>query len=381
MRLLEQAGRPVGVIERAPGGDRFRTISEEWHAFRRRAGRFGWVLGFWRPYEAEPELRYHPRSVLPGGRLVLAGGPGYHVRGSLLRADWRMTARLRGQIGRIAFRTDDRVADHTKNFRFGDQAAQRTAVARGDARRQRGDPHRRSEVRLHPGPAHAAVVNETKRRSTATSPRRVRAPLRLVRVDEWGPASASRSVLKSAAAAGLLLLGLSFVPDAQALTRCAYSGAPTNLLTVTTTGEVAEGVIERLGEQIVVGEGRPRPCSGGVPTVLNTDRIRVVMRGLAVGVALRLGGGPFAPGATPEAEGASEIEIEFSGRTTSGSVVGTPRADEFHWAPAGAQPGVNLNPGSANDQDADVTITGSPLTALTARGAAGNDTIIPAPMR
>lgn len=184
-------------------------------------------------------------------------------------------------------------------------------------------------------------------------------------------------MLRKAATAGLFLLGLSVVPDAQARTRCSYTGAPMNLLTVTSTGD-AEAEIERLGEQIVVGEGRPRPCRGGVPTVLNTDTIRVRMRGLFAGVVLRLEGGPFAPGATAEAEGASEIEIEFSGRGILGRVVGTARADEFHWAPAGAQPGLNLNPRSATDRDADVTVT-SPFTGLVAQGAAGNDTIIAAP--
>ena len=123
---------------------------------------------------------------------------------------------------------------------------------------------------------------------------------------------------------------------------------------------------------------RRQACSGGVPTVLNTDTIRVLMRGLFTGVVLRLDGGPFAPGATTEAEGASEIEIEFSGRGNLGRVVGTSRADEFHWAPAGAQPGFNLNPRSVNDTDADVTVT-SFFTALIVQGAAGNDAITPAP--
>jgi Ca2+-binding RTX toxin-like protein len=184
-------------------------------------------------------------------------------------------------------------------------------------------------------------------------------------------------MLKRSAAASFVLLALSSVSDAGARTSCAYSGAPMNLLTVRTTGD-AEGVIERLGEQIVVRERRPRPCAGGVPTVLNTDTIRVVMRGLFAGVALRLVGGPFAPGATPEVEGAPEIEVEFSGQGNLGSVVGTPRADELHWAAAGARPGFNLNPSSAGDQDADVTVTNT-FTALIAQGAAGNDTIIPAP--
>jgi Ca2+-binding RTX toxin-like protein len=72
------------------------------------------------------------------------------------------------------------------------------------------------------------------------------------------------------------------------------------------------------------------------------------------------------------------MEIEFSGQGNLGSVVGTPPADEFHWAPAGARPSFNLNPSSAGDQDADVTVT-NPFTALIAQGAAGNVTIIPAP--
>jgi hypothetical protein len=111
------------VIERTPGRDRFRTISEEWDGCCRRAGRFGWQLGL-AALRGEPELRYHPPSVLPaGGRLVLAGGHCYRLRGSLLRADWPVTARRSGQIGRTAFRIDDRVADHTKYVRFGDQAA------------------------------------------------------------------------------------------------------------------------------------------------------------------------------------------------------------------------------------------------------------------
>jgi hypothetical protein len=48
--------------------------------------------------------------------------------------------------------------------------------------------------------------------------------------------------------------------------------------------------------------------------VLNTDTIRV----LADAVAVRLGGGSFAPGMMPEAEGAPEIEIEVRGETSAG---------------------------------------------------------------
>jgi Ca2+-binding RTX toxin-like protein len=91
--------------------------------------------------------------------------------------------------------------------------------------------------------------------------------------------------------------------------------------------------------------------------------------------------GPFAPGATPELEGASEIEIEFEFRLRNSwaDINGTRRADEFHWGPGPQHhPGLNLNPQDAGDQDVDVTVRG-PGVCLIAHGAAGNDTIVPAP--
>lgn len=55
--------------------------------------------------------------------------------------------------------------------------------------------------------------------------------------------------------------------------------------------------------------------------------------------------------------GASEIEVEFGGEEPFGTVVGTSRADEFHWNLGGTPPGLNLNPGSADDQDVDLAVT------------------------
>jgi Ca2+-binding RTX toxin-like protein len=70
----------------------------------------------------------------------------------------------------------------------------------------------------------------------------------------------------------------------------------------------------------------------------------------------------------------------FRAREAFAEVRGTSRADEFHWGrgPAG-KPGLNLNPRDAGDQDVDVTIRGGLLAFLGAKGAKGNDTIIPAP--
>jgi hypothetical protein len=121
---LEQAGRPVGVIRRRPGGGRFRTISEWWDATVCRAGRLGWQLEFRRSNEASPALRYRPRTALPGGRVAVAGGQSYRLRGPLLREDWSIVARPRTrQIARIAFRPRGRVTDYLKHVRFGGQAA------------------------------------------------------------------------------------------------------------------------------------------------------------------------------------------------------------------------------------------------------------------
>jgi Ca2+-binding RTX toxin-like protein len=180
-------------------------------------------------------------------------------------------------------------------------------------------------------------------------------------------------------ALGLLgFLSFGFASRADARTRCSYVGAPANRLTVTTSRS-GLGDIRRRGSEIVVREflEPPATCSGGVPTVLNTDLIRIVTRAGSY-VDLLLAGGPFAPGATPEDEGTSEIEIEFHGPEALGTVVGTSRADAFQWAPGGAHAGLNLNPGAAGDQDVDVTAAGADAF-LVAEGRAGNDTLVPAP--
>jgi hypothetical protein len=62
--------------------------------------------------------------------------------------------------------------------------------------------------------------------------------------------------------------------------RCSCSGPPENLVTVT-PDRYAVDQITRRGDEIVVGgpTARPSRCRGGVPTVLNTDAIRVSPRG------------------------------------------------------------------------------------------------------
>jgi hypothetical protein len=174
---------------------------------------------------------------------------------------------------------------------------------------------------------------------------------------------------------GAVAVALGASLDAEARTRCSSTGAPSNLLTV--TADESATTISRAGEEIVMQdlvEG-PSRCRGAVPTVLNTDTIRVLVGTGAV--AVRLEGGPLAPGATPEGEGAPEIELELRGGSFS-SIIGTPLADEFHWGPGRAHPGLNLNPGDAADQDVDVSTIGR-FSFLVAYGGAGSDMIVPGP--
>jgi Ca2+-binding RTX toxin-like protein len=186
----------------------------------------------------------------------------------------------------------------------------------------------------------------------------------------------------NAAKVGVVVLAglvfLSAAPSAQARLSCSFSGPPQNLLAVTASGIDTDAVIQRSGDRIVARQshGPNETCSGGDPTIFNTDTIVVRVPGTAE-VAVRLDGGPFAPGATPEADGAPEIEFELRGGGFH-RVIGTPGADEFHWGPGRTHPGLNLNPGDAADQDVDVTTVGT-FSVLVADGAAGNDMIGPGP--
>jgi RTX calcium-binding nonapeptide repeat (4 copies) len=206
--------------------------------------------------------------------------------------------------------------------------------------------------------------------------------MRSTRTVEGGaaPSGSRRASIPAAVAVALLLV---LLPDAEGRTRCSYAGPPTNLLTVTADRN-ARAEIKRAGQEIRVRESsqRRQACSGGVPTVLNTDTVTVRVHGVLSSAELLLAGGPFSPGVTPEAEGAPEIEVEFSGSDPFGEVVGTPAADEFHWGrdPGGGTPGLNLNP-SAGDRDVDVTAgSREPFEGfVVANGAGGNDRILPRP--
>ena len=143
---------------------------------------------------------------------------------------------------------------------------------------------------------------------------------------------------------------------------CGYAG-PTHLASVTATDDFTK--IVRSGDAIQLDDGHhPVPCTGGMPTVLNTDLIQIAHTGESAST-VDLRGGPFAPGFTAEPVGVSEIELQFLGPTFL-DVRGSAGPDRL--SPAAG--GVNLD----GDDDADVT---GVFTTLLIEGRGGNDRISP----
>jgi hypothetical protein len=154
---------------------------------------------------------------------------------------------------------------------------------------------------------------------------------------------------------------------------CSYAGPPRNVLTITLKN--AGGELRRAGGQIIVAkdDGSQVFCSGGTPTVRNTDTIRAKL-GDIDSLELWLGNGPLEPGATAERDGRSEIEIVASGVDASLDVVGTPADETWQWGPGREQPGLNLDAGRSGDRDVDVTITGAG-SSISGDAAGGNDRV------
>lgn len=157
------------------------------------------------------------------------------------------------------------------------------------------------------------------------------------------------------------ILGMVVAEDAAAELGCRFDPAAHLLaISVTSSGINSEGVVRRSGDSIRISEftgGRVVPCDGGVPTVTNTDLVKVATKGTLASIDVELQGGSFAPGATAEVDGSSEIEFTVSG-AGSVTVEGTSGADHLRYLTADGLSGVDLNPG-ADDRDVDVSIEGN----------------------
>src|SRR5262245_9926247 len=112
----------------------------------------------------------------------------------------------------------------------------------------------------------------------------------------------------------LLGIGLALLIPAIASAKlsCSYEGG-SKTLTVKAKNDLI--TIRRVGDEIMVRQflADPTYCVGAPPsgaTVTNTDLVRLIQTGETF-TDLELRGGPLAPGATPESDGASEIEVEY----------------------------------------------------------------------
>lgn len=190
---------------------------------------------------------------------------------------------------------------------------------------------------------------------------------------------ARRGLRRLLAAATLSLLGVLLMAEgASATVECHFDEA-THVLSISTTGKGKEfaGKLRRFGDDIrLIGLFGPQVLCGGSPTVANTDLVEITTKGLS-GVDIELEGGPFAPGATPEADTSSEIEFVVAGDNDGiVSVQGRRSADSFRYITAAGVSGVNLNPGPG-DSDVDIELPdvrkNGPI--FIADGRKGNDTI------
>src|SRR3954449_5994026 len=148
--------------------------------------------------------------------------------------------------------------------------------------------------------------------------------------------------------------------SSQAFVACSHSGGE---LTVNLTKSDDSVTFQRFGDQIAVLTGSSLdvyedygdydygysdetqiliPCSGGTPTVTNTDHVGVIQSPKAEfgNVTIDLSEGSFTPGATAEGDGTSEIEfgLNLPGRLSSVGVYGTDGAENiaFGTLPSGA---------------------------------------------
>ena len=134
-----------------------------------------------------------------------------------------------------------------------------------------------------------------------------------------------------------------------------------------TSNQLPSLSIERHGKQLLFrevtgGEIDTRPCTGGTPTVSNTDRIdlrRIADPLLGTLTFIDLTGGPLGPGATPE-KGGSEIEIDADlGEEPEFDLTGTKKGDYWVFGSKGDRHQVNLNAGE-KAPDADLVVHGAP---------------------
>src|SRR3954471_10606201 len=186
--------------------------------------------------------------------------------------------------------------------------------------------------------------------------------------------SMSRSSIRRLACGAALACGaLGFVPALAGASPCTYNPT-TKVASVVDSSGVKQLRVAVNGDLIFTQDGGNPPitCAGGgsVATTANTDRIAVFAqaKGASDGVVLDQARGAFAPGATPEADGNSELELALSGQSGHLSVFGTAGDDVMRVSGPFRSPSVSFLDFGA-DEDDDVTFAASDVSLVGGDGA------------
>ncbi|HEX8121289.1 MAG TPA: hypothetical protein VF549_08495 [Solirubrobacteraceae bacterium] len=179
-------------------------------------------------------------------------------------------------------------------------------------------------------------------------------------------------MIRAAAVAALALLALA-APAQASFQTCTYDAG-----TKTVTATFGTGVTGALKVNAGKIEADGAQC-GSAATTANTDRVDVVGDADNETLDLDLGGGAFAPGATDEGDGSSEIELFVDLKQNTlvydVSILGDPGADHVNAGRTGSGassiPQVNLN-ATGGDHDSDLFVGDSGLNVL---GRNGNDVV------
>jgi Ca2+-binding RTX toxin-like protein len=161
----------------------------------------------------------------------------------------------------------------------------------------------------------------------------------------------------------LLAIAAAFLIGAMASDAVAVTCDRNNQTVTVTLGAGQDATIRRSAASITVAPGG---CTGN-PTVNNTDKVNVTAAGGAETFTIDFSSGLFRPGATNEAQGDSEIEIDVAMGDGEDSLIITGRAKDDNFVSGAA--GINYN----GDNDADITRQN--VQNITLNGAGGNDTI------
>jgi hypothetical protein len=188
-----------------------------------------------------------------------------------------------------------------------------------------------------------------------------------------------RQVLAGAAIAGAIAVAVPATASA-ADSKCEYNASNKNVLIDDFSGPNPLRIV-RVGDVIGFsdGPGALRFCTipgqNAVATVHNTERVAIFRSGpnLSGGVHVDLSGGALAPGATPEADGQSEVEVQIADTgvvapldfTDDLRITGTPQADVI-----AASRNSHVNFGTDSDTD---VLAFRPLGETMVDGGEGDD--------